>query len=515
MAVAAGIIIAWPGTVASIPAGWTRKALLDARYLRGAGTAGGSGGSATHYHTGSGDPIIPGAHTHTQNPHTHTPSGTTGDSIGYTGVTVGASVVAEVAHSHAFTTIGYGTGTNQHTAVTNQASSNDTALFRKVIWVESDGTPADLPLYCLAWTIDSVPAGWEQPTAEKGAYLKGVAAGLDGGGVMGGSPYAHVHGANAHNHTQNPHYHEMWTGYCSATTTRRPSAPGTGFQSEPDHKHKVLHDGGYATNQTEATYTLTNTRPEPPYRSLRVVRRIGAGDAIPVGIITVWTGSVGSVPAYWVVCNGLSGTPDMTGRLAKGSEVDGDINTANSGFWLKHMHDGEDHTHTQASHYHGDLSIGANDAPSPLEPILGAKAVLLGHTHTALVLGTTSTVASNQDTMVAWTEESSILPFYNVIFIQYLGEPPPRYRCVVSSVEEKTDRVHVAALLEDTLVYRRGVFDVSAPSIADLPVVAITSCGLSVDIVHAERDGKVTIHYTNSATALIRIQSADAGETWS
>ena len=63
----AGIIIAWPGTVASIPAGWTRVTALDGRYpkmVAAAAEPGTTGGAPTHTHT---SPV----HGHTT-AHTHT-----------------------------------------------------------------------------------------------------------------------------------------------------------------------------------------------------------------------------------------------------------------------------------------------------------------------------------------------------------------------------------------------------------------------------------------------------------
>ena len=69
-AVPSGVIIAWSGTAASIPSGWSRVTALDTYYLEGttANPSATPGGSSTHGHASP-------AHAHTAG-HTHT--GTTG-----------------------------------------------------------------------------------------------------------------------------------------------------------------------------------------------------------------------------------------------------------------------------------------------------------------------------------------------------------------------------------------------------------------------------------------------------
>src|SRR3972149_4979194 len=69
MAIAAGVIVGWPGPVAALPANWSRVAALDSKHVRGSANGvdpGGTGGSNTHSHTTQ-------SHTHTEtSAHTHT-----------------------------------------------------------------------------------------------------------------------------------------------------------------------------------------------------------------------------------------------------------------------------------------------------------------------------------------------------------------------------------------------------------------------------------------------------------
>lgn len=40
---------------------------------------------------------------------------------------------------------------------------------------------------------------------------------------------------------------------------------------------------------------------------------------IPTGVITLWSGSIASIPSGWALCNGSSGTPDLRDRFVVGA----------------------------------------------------------------------------------------------------------------------------------------------------------------------------------------------------
>lgn len=40
---------------------------------------------------------------------------------------------------------------------------------------------------------------------------------------------------------------------------------------------------------------------------------------IPVGVITMWSGSVDTIPDGWALCNGENGTPDLRNRFIVGA----------------------------------------------------------------------------------------------------------------------------------------------------------------------------------------------------
>jgi len=45
----------------------------------------------------------------------------------------------------------------------------------------------------------------------------------------------------------------------------------------------------------------------------------GSGATIPTGLIAIWSGATGSIPAGWTLCNGSNGTPDLRNSFIIGS----------------------------------------------------------------------------------------------------------------------------------------------------------------------------------------------------
>lgn len=43
---------------------------------------------------------------------------------------------------------------------------------------------------------------------------------------------------------------------------------------------------------------------------------------VPAGTIVIWSGSIGSIPAGWVLCDGTNGTPDLSDRFVMGTTTD-------------------------------------------------------------------------------------------------------------------------------------------------------------------------------------------------
>ena len=62
----------------------------------------------------------------------------------------------------------------------------------------------------------------------------------------------------------------------------------------------VLKDSDDVTIQTyDNLYGIIGVAPSPPTPT-------------PAGVIVLWSGSIGSIPAGWVLCNGNNGTPNLS-----------------------------------------------------------------------------------------------------------------------------------------------------------------------------------------------------------
>ena len=72
--------------------------------------------------------------------------------------------------------------------------------------------------------------------------------------------------------------------------------------------------------------------------------------AYPTGSIIIWSGSIGSIPANWALCNGSNGTPDLRDRFVLG---------AMAGYFAQGETGGS--TSVTYSHTHtGTVSLGAH-----------------------------------------------------------------------------------------------------------------------------------------------------------
>lgn len=107
----------------------------------------------------------------------------------------------------------------------------------------------------------------------------------------------------------------------------------------------------------------------------------------PSGAIIAWDSS--AIPAGWLLCNGLNGTPDLRGRFVYGASIDGDIRAVGGS---------DTHTHTSpnvstvAGHDHGgSTSDSASDGGSVNVTVgTGATGASVGHSHTFNMTVTTS-----------------------------------------------------------------------------------------------------------------------------
>ena len=127
--------------------------------------------------------------------------------------------------------------------------------------------------------------------------------------------------------------------------------PSTIWLSDGFFYKFVLSDSNDVVIQTyDNLYGIIGTAPAP-------------ATPIPSGGIMLWSGSIGSIPAGWVLCNGNNGTPDLRDRFVVGA----------------------------GSTYAVDASGGSADA------------VVVSHTHTATSVVTDGGHAHNYDKFTGQT----------------------------------------------------------------------------------------------------------------
>jgi len=92
-----------------------------------------------------------------------------------------------------------------------------------------------------------------------------------------------------------------------------------------------------------------------------------APSSVPSGCILLWSGSIGSIPAGFVLCNGLNSTPDLRDRFVVGAgssyAVDATGGSANA-IVVSHTHTTSvtdpGHTHTSAAQSPGGVGSNAH-----------------------------------------------------------------------------------------------------------------------------------------------------------
>jgi microcystin-dependent protein len=84
---------------------------------------------------------------------------------------------------------------------------------------------------------------------------------------------------------------------------------------------------------------------------------VAPNTTIPAGLIAIWSGSTGSIPTGWVLCNGTNGTPDLRNNFVVGAgstyAVGATGGSANA-VVVSHTH-----TITDPGHLHNTTSTGS------------------------------------------------------------------------------------------------------------------------------------------------------------
>jgi len=164
----------------------------------------------------------------------------------------------------------------------------------------------------------------------------------------------------------------------------------------------VLTDSSDVTIQTyDNLYGIIGTAPSP-------------ATPTPTGVIVLWSGSIGSIPAGWALCNGSNGTPDLRDRFIVGAgstyAVDATGGSANA-IVVSHTHTATvtdpGHTHTTTYEYErydtdGDPNLTGGNGNS-----LGSDLVDSATTGISVGISTTGVSGTN----------ANLPPYYALCYI--------------------------------------------------------------------------------------------------
>ncbi len=81
----------------------------------------------------------------------------------------------------------------------------------------------------------------------------------------------------------------------------------------------------------------------------------------PPGIITLWFGAIGAIPAGWTLCDGTAGTPDLRNRFLVGSGDTYAVDDTGGSLNHNHTFTGDGHNHT----FGGGVGIGGGVTFNP------------------------------------------------------------------------------------------------------------------------------------------------------
>jgi len=136
--------------------------------------------------------------------------------------------------------------------------------------------------------------------------------------------------------------------------------------------------------------------------------------AVPAGGIIMWSGSVASIPAGWLLCNGTSGTPNLTDRFIIG---------AGSSYAVAATGGSADaivvsHTHTATStvtdpghnHTYSVVSV-TGGAGGGTASYTNTATINTGNRTTGITVGTTNTATGSSGT------NANLPPYYALAFI--------------------------------------------------------------------------------------------------
>lgn len=297
------LIFIWPGTRATIPAGWEEEVQLIGRFpfVTDNDDAGSGLGGGTHVHPVS---LVPHRVTST--------AGTLDVWRNNESSMKGASAAVDHTHPTFYT---------MEETVNSGAANNTIPVNIRVIFIRCvipGNTEAPIGAWGFCDRNDGVPAGW---TLQNKPYLiAGAAAGQNSNLTPSASPSPHTHSEN-HGHQTQP---------SSATDSVLKVGEGIGI-SAGGHTHPFY--------MTPTTSDISGTgTPFQTYQKLALIKNDTGSPSLPDGILALMIGRESDRPGGWSVVEFASGFDLIMG-------VSSLANVGETGGSLGHQHEGAQHVH--------------------------------------------------------------------------------------------------------------------------------------------------------------------------
>ena len=137
---------------------------------------------------------------------------------------------------------------------------------------------------------------------------------------------------------------------------------------------------------------------------------------VPSGCILIWSGSTGSIPSGFVLCNGANGTPDLRNSFILGagnSYTVGQTGGSTDSIIVSHTHTATS-TVTDPGHLH--YAGGAGAAAGGANPVRNTTDV--GSTVATTTATTGITVATSNTTTGVSGTNANMPPYYALAYIQ-------------------------------------------------------------------------------------------------
>lgn len=136
-----------------------------------------------------------------------------------------------------------------------------------------------------------------------------------------------------------------------------------------------------------------------------------SGATIPSGLISMWSGSIGSIPTGWALCDGTSGTPDLRNRFviaSGGTYAVGTTGGSADAIVVSHTHTA---TVSDPGHFHAlyGTTVPIGSGQGAAADVTGSP---FGNTGTA----TTGISVTNQSAGASGTN-ANLPPYYALAYI--------------------------------------------------------------------------------------------------